>query len=162
MAKTTLMCESCGEELFGAEDICPICGHVVERPQEGLLARIPLTPRQLAVVGAGVLVILGSLFPWSTVERAGETVSTSGTESLPGIVTLIAGIVMIALVPLSLRARWLAGWVAALPFGIGLYKGLTTDIQGLAAETPVSTVELGLFMVIIGGTIGFIFRFRLD
>jgi hypothetical protein len=160
--RTTLLCQSCGEELFGAEDVCPVCGHEVVGPRRGLLARIPLTLRQLALMVGGILIVVGSLLPWSTIEKADGAETVSGIESLPGIVSLVAGALIILLIPLTLRARWAAGWVAAVPLLISLYKGLTTDIAQLAGNTLSSTVEIGLFMVMIGSIVGFIFRFRLD
>jgi hypothetical protein len=162
MAESSLACESCGQELIGTEDTCPTCGEDLTGLGPGIIGRLPVSLRQLAIIVGGLLLIIGAFMSWTRVERASGIESTAGVDEFAGILTLSAGILVIILVLLPSRFRWIGGWIAGVALIVALYNGLVVDIEGLAREVIESGVQPGLLISIVGGLLAFVPRYRLD
>lgn len=93
-------------------------------------------------VGGGVLLAIGSFLAWAEVSGGGTSVSAAGTDGTDGYITLVAGLIVLAVGATFLRGvgkRGLAilAIVAALiGGGVGLYDALTAKDRVLddAAE----------------------------
>ena len=112
----------------------------------GVLQRLPVSLQELAVLVGAVLIVIGSLLHWRTIESTnGEILTTSGLDSFAGKVVLIAGVGIILWV-IGLGRRWMSLVVAPL-IGLALLYVIITWFMGLLDDDRgVVTSLLGLFV----------------
>jgi hypothetical protein len=111
------------------------------------------TPRRapigaiLAIVG-GALLVIGSFLSWAEFSGAGQSEVVSGVDMTDGWVTVVAGLVVVAVGIAATTAPQLrplavaAGIVGAFGVGFGLFDALTlTDsaLDSVAEETAMAT-----------------------
>jgi hypothetical protein len=124
--------------------------------------RVKTTGPVLVLVG-GVLMALGTLFPWETVSvpsfYSGTLADVKGTSEGAGPVALVAGLVAALLAVLILigttgrRKTGIATLVisaASLPFVFGNYSAISKDIDG-APSGVIANIGIGLIFAVIGG-----------
>lgn len=114
----------------------------------------------LVAIGAGSLVVLGSLLAWATVSAGIINASAAGTDG-DGKVTLIFGLVAIAAVAIFMKIRsvWLligAGVAFLVCLGVSIYDTInvsSTHIGNSVIQAHVS-VGIGLWLCLIASILG--------
>ena len=114
----------------------------------------------LIAIGAGVLVVLGSLLAWATVSAGIINVSAAGTSG-DGTITLIFGIVAIVAVAIFVRgqAMWSligAGVSFLVSLGVSFYDTInisSTQIGNSVIHADVS-VGIGLWLCLLASILG--------
>ena len=114
----------------------------------------------LVAIGAGVLVVLGSLLAWATVSAGIINASAAGTDG-DGKATLIFGLVAIAAVVIFIKVRsvWLliaAGVAFLVCLGISIYDTInvsSTHVGNSVIQAHVS-VGIGLWLCLIASILG--------
>jgi len=121
---------------------------------QGFLNRLPLSWQELVVLAGAVLIVIGSLLHWRTIESTnGEVLTTAGLDSFAGRVVLLAGIAII-LWTIGSGQRWMSVVVTPL-IAIALSWVIITWFMGLLDDDRgVVTSLLGLLvgMAFVAGT----------
>jgi hypothetical protein len=123
-------------------------------------APAPITWKQthrLLMLGGGALIVIGSLGPWAKVSLGVLSRSFSGTSG-DGVITLIAGIVVLVFSFLDMRNPaskvflWLVLAAGLVALGVAAYDGF--NIQRFVNETNASqslvSTSLGWGVVVCG------------
>ena len=114
----------------------------------------------LVAIGAGVLVVLGSLLAWATVSAGIINASAAGTDG-DGKATLIFGLVAVAAVATFIKVRsvWLliaTGVAFLVSLGISIYDTInvsSTHVGNSVIQAHVS-VGIGLWLCLIASILG--------
>ena len=120
---------------------------------------------QLGAVGGGLLLVVGSLMTWISVDLGFAAFSSTGTETTEGKLTLAAGVVLILLALAQLRpviARRVLAYVAAAAAGFGAvvlfleYLDVLDRISEADGTTATAAVGLGVLVAGVGALIALI------
>jgi hypothetical protein len=135
-------------------------------------SRVKTTGPVLVLVG-GVLMALGTLFPWETVSApslySGTLATVKGTSEGAGPVVLVAGLIAALLAVLLLtrttsrRKTGVATLViaaASLVFMFGNWSGISKDINRAPAGVSAN-IGIGLIFAVIGGILAVVASFGL-
>ena len=115
--------------------------------------------RQLGAVSGGVLLIVGSLMTWVSVDLGFRAFSATGRETTEGKLTLATGVVLIVIALLQMRpvnARRLLGYlaVAAALFGSVVllleYLDVLERIREAEGTPATAVVGTGVFVAALG------------
>ncbi len=130
-------------------------------PQPG--SRRPLGPAKLLpgiVIGAGVLVVLGSLLPWATVSSGIGSLSVDGTSG-DGKLTLILGVIALVMGVVLLQrgagVGWLVGTGVVFLVTLGVSIKDASDISSFGDQVTALVgvhVGFGLWLCILGSIAG--------
>ena len=103
------------------------------------------------LIGAGALLILGSLLPWATISAGLISASKNGTSG-DGVLTLICGALIVGLGVWLLRSELPMGWLIA---GVVVQLvALGTAVYDMANLPSPGNYGAGSFTITIGVDIG--------
>jgi hypothetical protein len=114
--------------------------------------------RLIAIAGA-ILVIIGSLLPWATVDTPFGSVSKNGTEG-DGVISLILGVFIILGALFRFNRPGNRPWIAfvfavlALALGIFEYVDISSDASSISGGFVDASVGIGVYVVILGALLG--------
>ena len=121
--------------------------------------------KQLSAIGGGVLLVVGSLMTWVSVDLGFRAFSVAGGETTEGKLTLAAGALLIVLALLQLRrarSPRLLGYPAAATAVFGSvvllleYLDVLERIREAEGTPATATVGLGVFVAGMGALIALI------
>ena len=108
------------------------------------------------IVGAGVLLALGSLLPWASVTTPFGTISKNGTSG-DGVLTLICAAAAVVLGIVILRGkkgtRWMIGVSATFLVALVISLIDMFDLPG-SGQSPLVSVGIGLWFCVIASVVG--------
>jgi hypothetical protein len=112
------------------------------------------------VIGAGALLILGSLLPWATVSSRFGSISVDGTSG-DGKITLILGVVALAMGVVLLQRKISTGWLVGTGVVFLAALGITIKDASDVSSVPNPVAELvgvhvgfGLWLGMIASIVG--------
>ena len=156
-----MFCSSCGEQVQEGKKFCPECGTEIGTAIKlsgplnyGIAGRI------IVIIG-GILVITGSLLPWTTASNIFNSYEYSGIEG-DGEISVVLGIIMIAAALFRFNRpgsrALIAVFFAVLAFSFGLIElsAVSEDVNEVKNLNPLvdASVGLGIYLIIIGGVLG--------
>ena len=121
--------------------------------------------RQLGAVGGGVLLVVGSLMTWVSVDLGFRAFSATGSETTEGKLTLAAGVILIVIALLQMRpvsARRFVGYLglAAAVFGSVVllleYLDVLERIREAEGTPATAEVGMGVFVAAAGALVALV------
>jgi hypothetical protein len=111
----------------------------------------PLSPYQIALIGAGAVVV-GAFLPWAT----GFGFSRVGITSVDGIITFVTGAavgVYLYLKKFTRRGVLFGGGVCSIIGGYDTAYPLSTSVLGAEVASGFNSPGVGVYLTLFGGLI---------
>jgi hypothetical protein len=150
-------CPVCRGQVSTSAVTCPHCGHWLVPAPPGAPDQIRPGASGVTLLqfGSGAAVAVGSFLPWAT--ALGGLIEKRGTDG-DGIITLVAGVVMLAAAFMYLNSssrasRVIFGIGSAVAAGVGVI-----DVIDVAGTDGIS-IGYGLWLVLLGGFAGVVAAF---
>lgn len=156
-----MYCSECGEQVPNNSKFCNECGAQTGTVSyTGNQLNYGIAGRVIAGIG-GILVVAGSLLPWSEASNVFRSYSYDGIDG-DGEISLVLGILIIvgALIrfnrPGSRALVAVVFGILAFAFGIIEFVTVNDDINEVQATNPFveASVGVGIYLIILGGVLG--------